>query len=211
MTSVHVVNYDMQIKLLTIGDSGVGKTSLILRYIRDSYSPTFISTMGIDYKVKVIDMEDDQRIKLQIWDTAGQERFRTITKSYYRGSHGILLVYDATDRQSFDSICSWMSQITEHADVDVNTVLVGNKCDLLDRKAVSSEEGANLAKEYNMEFFETSAKNDINVEECVLCLVKSVNDRLVKDGVGRPPAGANVSRAFKATEIERKKTANGCC
>jgi len=188
----------------------VGKTSLLLRYIRDSYSPTFISTIGIDYKVKVIDVEE-KRIKLQIWDTAGQERFRTITKSYYRGSHGVLLVYDVTDRQSFESIRNWMSQITQHADVDVNTVLVGNKRDLLDRKVVSSEEGVHLAKEYNMEFFETSAKNDVNVEECVLCLAKSVNDRLVKDGVGGPSAGGNVSREFKATNAERKKTANGCC
>ena len=121
----------MQIKLLMIGDSGVGKTCLLLRYANDSFSPTFITTIGIDFKIKNVDI-DGTRIKLQIWDTAGQERFRTITTSYFRGAQGILLVYDVTDRRSFESIRNWISQIQQHADVHVNKILVGNKCDMTD-------------------------------------------------------------------------------
>jgi len=156
-------HFDMQIKLLMIGDSGVGKTCLLLRYANDSFSPTFITTIGIDFKIKNIEL-DGKRIKLQIWDTAGQERFRTITTSYFRGAQGILLVYDVTDRGSFNSITNWVGQIGQHADVAVNKILIGNKCDMEDQRVVSFEEGKQLASEFGIQFFETSAKNDMNVE-----------------------------------------------
>jgi Ras-related protein Rab-8A len=180
--------YDMQIKLLMIGDSGVGKTCLLLRYANDSFSPTFITTIGIDFKIKNVDI-DGTRIKLQIWDTAGQERFRTITTSYFRGAQGILLVYDVTDRRSFESIRNWISQIQQHADVHVNKILVGNKCDMLDEKVVSTEEAAKLAKEFGIEFWECSAKNDINVDDCFMGIARGVKDRLVADGQGGPAPG----------------------
>ncbi len=104
--------YDIQIKLLMIGDSGVGKTCLLLRYANDSFSPTFITTIGIDFKIKNIDI-DGTKIKLQIWDTAGQERFRTITTSYFRGAQGILLVYDVTDRDTFTALDKWVAHFRE--------------------------------------------------------------------------------------------------
>ena len=104
----------MQIKLLMIGDSGVGKTCLLLRYANDSFSPTFITTIGIDFKIKNVDI-DGTRIKLQIWDTAGQERFRTITTSYFRGAQGILLVYDITNKWSFEGISRWLKEVEQHA------------------------------------------------------------------------------------------------
>ena len=177
--------YDIQVKLLMIGDSGVGKTCLLLRYANDSFSPTFITTIGIDFKIKNVDI-DGTKIKLQIWDTAGQERFRTITTSYFRGAQGILLVYDVTDRRSFESIRNWISQIQQHADVHVNKILVGNKCDMLDEKVVSTEEGEKLAKEFGIQFWECSAKNDINVDESFIGIARSVKDRLVADGEGGP-------------------------
>jgi Ras-related protein Rab-8A len=177
--------YDMQIKLLMIGDSGVGKTCLLLRYANDSFSPTFITTIGIDFKIKNVEV-DGTRIKLQIWDTAGQERFRTITTSYFRGAQGILLVYDVTDRRSFESIRNWISQIQQHADVHVNKILVGNKCDMLDEKVVSTEEGQKLAAEFGIPFWECSAKTDINVDQSFQGLAAAVKDRLVADGVGGP-------------------------
>ncbi|KAF0713294.1 hypothetical protein DYB26_004833, partial [Aphanomyces astaci] len=173
--------FDMQIKLLMIGDSGVGKTCLLLRYANDSFSPTFITTIGIDFKVKNIDL-DGKKIKLQIWDTAGQERFRTITTSYFRGAQGILLVYDVTDRASFNSIRNWVGQIQQHADVHVNKILVGNKCDMLDDKVVSTEEGQALADEYGIKFFETSAKNNINVEGGFIEIANEVKTRLMEEG-----------------------------
>ena len=110
--------FDLQIKLLMIGDSAVGKTSLLLRYANDTFSSTFITTIGIDFKIKTVDL-DGRRVKLQIWDTAGQEQFRTITRSYFRGAQGIVLVYDITDRRTFNSVRSWMAQITDHADQQV--------------------------------------------------------------------------------------------
>lgn len=198
--------YDMQIKLLMIGDSGVGKTCLLLRYANDSFSPTFITTIGIDFKIKNVDI-DGKRVKLQIWDTAGQERFRTITTSYFRGAQGIVLVYDVTDRRSFESIRNWISQIQQHADVHVNKILVGNKCDMVDEKVVSTEEGKKLAKEFGMDFWEASAKNDTNVEQCFLTIARSVKDRLVADGSGGPVNRSRVNlNPNKPGQPQRK-----CC
>ena len=133
--------FDLQIKLLMIGDSAVGKTSLLLRYANDTFSSTFITTIGIDFKIKTVDL-DGRRVKLQIWDTAGQEQFRTITRSYFRGAQGIVLVYDITDRGTFNSVRSWMAQIADHADAQVNRVLVANKSDNEAERRVSSAEGA---------------------------------------------------------------------
>jgi len=126
-------NYDYLVKLLLIGDSGVGKSCLLLRFSDDSFTTSFITTIGIDFKIRTIEQEG-KRLKLQIWDTAGQERFRTITTAYYRGAMGILLVYDVTDEQSFNNIRNWMRQIQQHAADNVNKVLIGNKCDMLDKK-----------------------------------------------------------------------------
>merc|ERR1712196_103156 len=140
-----------------MGDSGVGKTCLLLRYANQSFSPTFITTIGIDFKIKNIEL-DGKRIKLQIWDTAGQERFRTITTSYFRGAQGILLCYDVTDRKSFDNVNVWMEQIAEHADDNVCKILIGNKMDKEDDRQVTQAEGENMAKKYGIPFFETSAK-----------------------------------------------------
>ena len=131
--------FDLQIKLLMIGDSAVGKTSLLLRYANDTFSSTFITTIGIDFKIKTVDL-DGRRVKLQIWDTAGQEQFRTITRSYFRGAQGIVLVYDITDRGTFNSVRSWMAQIADHADAQVNRVLVANKSDNEAERRVSSAE-----------------------------------------------------------------------
>merc|ERR1712130_601928 len=153
-----------------------------------------MGTIGIDFKIKNIEI-DDKRIKLQIWDTAGQERFRTITTSYFRGAQGIVLVYDVTDRRSFESIRNWISQIQQHADVHVNKILVGNKCDMLDEKVVSTEEGEKLAKEFGIQFWECSAKNDINVDQAFIGIARSVKDRLVADGQGSPAAaGINLNK-----------------
>eukprot|EP00598_Pedospumella_elongata_P001738 CAMPEP_0184970538 /NCGR_PEP_ID=MMETSP1098-20130426/2982_1 /TAXON_ID=89044 /ORGANISM="Spumella elongata, Strain CCAP 955/1" /LENGTH=206 /DNA_ID=CAMNT_0027492483 /DNA_START=88 /DNA_END=708 /DNA_ORIENTATION=- len=199
--------FDMQIKLLMIGDSGVGKTCLLLRYANDSFSPTFITTIGIDFKIKNIQL-DGKRIKLQIWDTAGQERFRTITTSYFRGAQGILLVYDVTDRNSFISIRNWVAQIQMHADVNVNKILIGNKCDCQDQRAISYEEGEALAKEYNIHFYETSAKQDLNVEKSFITIATDVKNRLIADGgAGAVPGGHKLAPGGGAAAQKK----GGCC
>ncbi|KAG5438117.1 hypothetical protein PCANB_002968 [Pneumocystis canis] len=172
MNNLQSRNYDYLIKLLLIGDSGVGKSCLLLRFSEDSFTPSFITTIGIDFKIRTIEL-DGKRIKLQIWDTAGQERFRTITTAYYRGAMGILLVYDVTDEKSFINVRSWFSNIQQYASEGVKKILIGNKCDWEERRAVSYNQGQCLANEFNMPFLETSAKSNINVDDAFFCLART--------------------------------------
>uniref|UniRef100_A0A8C1PF66 Ras-related protein Rab-13 n=1 Tax=Cyprinus carpio TaxID=7962 RepID=A0A8C1PF66_CYPCA len=136
--------YDYLFKLLLIGDSGVGKTCLLFRFSEDAFNTTFISTIGIDFKIRTIEL-NEKKIKLQIWDTAGQERFRTITTAYYRGAMGIMLVYDITSEKSFENIKNWIRNIEEHASSDVEKMILGNKCDMNDRRQVSKERGEKVS------------------------------------------------------------------
>ncbi|KAM6139244.1 ras-related protein Rab-10 isoform 2-T2 [Phoenicopterus ruber ruber] len=132
--------YDLLFKLLLIGDSGVGKTCVLFRFSDDAFNTTFISTIGIDFKIKTVELQG-KKIKLQIWDTAGQERFHTITTSYYRGAMGIMLVYDITNAKSFENISKWLRNIDEHANEDVERMLLGNKCDMEDKRVVPKAKG----------------------------------------------------------------------
>ena len=171
--------YDLLFKLLLIGDSGVGKTCILFRFSDDAFNNTFISTIGIDFKIKTIELRG-KKIKLQIWDTAGQERFHTITTSYYRGAMGIMLVYDITNAKSFDNIAKWLRNIQEHANEDVEKMILGNKCDMNDRRQVSKERGEELAIEYGIKFMETSAKASINVEEAFFTLARDIKAKMEK-------------------------------
>jgi len=181
-------SYDFLIKLLLIGDSGVGKSCLLLRFSDDSFTTSFITTIGIDFKIKTIEL-DGKRIKLQIWDTAGQERFRTITTAYYRGAMGILLVYDVTDEQSFQNIRNWIRNIEQHAADNVDKVLVGNKCDMEAEKVVETARGLSLADEYGIKFFETSAKANINVVECFTSIATDIKKRLMDNPAAQQKTG----------------------
>ncbi|KAM9375011.1 ras-related protein Rab-8B [Phaethornis superciliosus] len=169
--------YDYLFKLLLIGDSGVGKTCLLFRFSEDAFNTTFISTIGIDFKIRTIEL-DGKKIKLQIWDTAGQERFRTITTAYYRGAMGIMLVYDITSEKSFDNIKNWIRNIEEHASSDVERMILGNKCDMNEKRQVSKEKGEKLAIDYGIKFLETSAKSSINVEEAFFTLARDIMTKL---------------------------------
>jgi len=168
--------YDLLFKLLLIGDSGVGKTCILFRFSDDAFNTTFISTIGIDFKIKTVELRG-KKIKLQIWDTAGQERFHTITTSYYRGAMGIMLVYDITQPKTFDNIAKWLRNIDEHANEDVEKMILGNKCDMEDKRMVSKERGESIAREHNIRFLETSAKANVNIERSFLDLAEAILDK----------------------------------
>merc|ERR1719269_381806 len=160
-----------------IGDSMVGKTSLLLRFADDKFQENVLPTIGIDFKIKTVQILD-KTIKLQIWDTAGQERFRTITSSYYRGAHGIIVVYDVTDKESFNNVKHWVQEIEKYAADGVNKLLVGNKCDLSSKKVVSYDEAKELADSLGIQFMETSAKNAHNVEQAFQTMAKDIKTRV---------------------------------
>ncbi|XP_014241166.1 ras-related protein Rab-8A isoform X2 [Cimex lectularius] len=194
--------YDHLFKLLLIGDSGVGKTCILFRFSEDAFNNTFISTIGIDFKIRTIEL-DGKKIKLQIWDTAGQERFRTITTAYYRGAMGIMLVYDITNEKSFDNIKNWIRNIEENATTDVEKMLLGNKCDH-DVRVVSKERGEQLAIEYGIKFMEVSAKESINVESAFFTIAGDIKAKAEKKlEASNPPKGGH---QLKAIEPNRKPT-----
>ncbi|KAF6728672.1 Ras-related protein Rab-3C [Oryzias melastigma] len=157
-------NFDYMFKLLIIGNSSVGKTSFLFRYADDSFSNSFVSTVGIDFKVKTV-YRNDKRIKLQIWDTAGQERYRTITTAYYRGAMGFILMYDITNEESFNAVQDWATQIKTYSWDNAQVIMVGNKCDMEEERVIPPEKGKHLADQLGFEYYEASAKENINVRQ----------------------------------------------
>jgi len=199
------------VKLLLIGDSGVGKSCLLLRFSDDSFTTSFITTIGIDFKIRTIEL-DGKRIKLQIWDTAGQERFRTITTAYYRGAMGILLVYDVTDESSFNNIRNWMRNIEQHAADNVNKILVGNKADMDESKrAVPTAKGQALADEYGVKFFETSAKTNLNVENVFFTIAREIKQRLAETDSKAEPQTIKISKSDPANGSSSTPAKSTCC
>jgi len=196
--------YDYLIKLLMIGDSGVGKSCLLLRFSDDSFTTSFITTIGIDFKIKTVEI-DGKRVKLQIWDTAGQERFRTITTAYYRGAMGILLVYDITDEQSFLNIRNWIRNIEQHASDSVQKILIGNKCDMTDDRIITKDRGQELADEYGIKFYETSAKTDQNVKEAFIAIATDIVEKKISMGDTPVTTGQGVKVGGG-----QKPTGSGC-
>jgi len=157
-------DYDYLFKLVLIGDSGVGKSCLLLRFADDAFTESYISTIGVDFRFRTVKI-DKKTVKLQIWDTAGQERFRTITSAYYRGADGIIMVYDVTSTDTFDHVNDWLKEVNRYASEGTCKLLVGNKSDRTADRAVTSEQAKAFADELGIAFLETSAKSAKNVEE----------------------------------------------
>ncbi|EGD78828.1 Rab1/RabD-family small GTPase [Salpingoeca rosetta] len=198
--------YDYLFKLLLIGDSGVGKSCLLLRFADDTYTESYISTIGVDFKIRTIEL-DGKTIKLQIWDTAGQERFRTITSSYYRGAHGIIVVYDVTDKDSFENVKQWLQEIDRYACENVNKLLVGNKSDLAAKKQVDYTTAKEFADSIGIPFLETSAKNATNVEQAFMTMAAEIKNRM------GPTMASGGAKKKDTLDIKAKpaSSSGGCC
>ena len=176
MTSEDARAYDHLVKILLVGDSGVGKSSLLARFISDSFDEQG-PTVGVDFKLKHVDV-DGTRLKLTVWDTAGQERFRTLTSSYYRGAHGVVFVYDVTSRESFENAReTWRKEVEMYGTIANSVkIVIGNKIDREDERTVARKEGVAFAKEYGCLFLECSAKTKVRVAEAFDELVKGILD-----------------------------------
>ncbi|KAK2574154.1 Ras-related protein Rab-35 [Acropora cervicornis] len=196
-------DYDHLFKLLIIGDSGVGKSSLLLRFADNTFSGNYITTIGVDFKIRKINV-DGEMVKLQIWDTAGQERFRTITSTYYRGTHGVIVVYDVTSADTFVNVKRWLHEIDQNCD-DVLRILVGNKDDDPERKVVERDDAKKFAEQMGIQVFETSAKDNKNVEEVFNTITQMVL-RQKKDQIAKANEQSGVIKVKKD-----KKSRKGFC
>ena len=159
-------------KILLVGDASVGKTCLMSRYIYNRFDEGYISTIGINFYTKLIDYKG-KNIKLQLWDTAGQERFHSITSNYFHGADGILFIYDITNINSYEGVKDWIKE-SEDYENDIQKILLGNKCDLVDSREVQKEEVEIFCNEKKMDFFETSAKENINLDEAFKRMVELI-------------------------------------
>ena len=159
-------------KILLLGDSTVGKTCFLLRYTDDTFLDVHMATIGLDYRLKTMILNDQKIVKVQLWDTAGQDKFRAITRNYYKGAKGIILIYDVTNIKSYENIKKWINEIKEEISENVTIVLIGNKIDNENQRKISKEQGEKLANDYNVTFFETSAKTGQGLNESVFYLVQ---------------------------------------
>ena len=211
-------SYEIIFKTLIIGDANVGKSNLLIRYVKNEYVPDMKSTVGVEFGSKILKIYDIN-VKVQIWDTAGQERYRSVTSSYYKGSKGVLIVYDITNYSSFESVDRWINEFRMTSDENSAIVLVGNKNDNEELRKVTIEEGEEKAKKYNLGFFETSAKDGKNVDEAFKCLFEKVvenykknKEKTEKKGelLQNDENGENINLDFSNQDLNEKKK-NRCC
>ena len=194
-------NTDFAFKILLLGDSSVGKTCFLKRYTDNTFQDAYLSTIGFDFKFKFVTLDNGKTVKVQLWDTAGQERFRTIAKSYYKGAHGIILIYDVTNRKTYDNIKKWLNQIRDEASNRISIILVANKIDCEDTRQVTKEEGETLAKASNLPIFEASAKDSINVNESFQFLIEKINENVSNI----------ITQNVTKLNNNKKQDKKGCC
>ena len=221
MTAGNMVNFDYLLKYIIIGDAAVGKSNLLLRYVHGQFKPEYQLTIGVEFGAKNINISS-KVFRIQIWDTAGQENFRSITRAYYKNSVCALVVYDISSRDSFNNITSWIEDCKNQSPKTIFMVLVGNKCDLEDKRQVSFEEGKELADKNELLFFESSAKDGINVDEIFENSAKEIAKKIeqgyydlendscgIKKGINR----SNVQQIQLGGQLDNQNrgSGNGCC
>ena len=221
MTAGNMVNFDYLLKYIIIGDAAVGKSNLLLRYVHGQFKPEYQLTIGVEFGAKNINISS-KVFRIQIWDTAGQENFRSITRAYYKNSVCALVVYDISSRDSFNNVTSWIEDCKNQSPKTIFMVLVGNKCDLEDKRQVSFEEGKELADKNELLFFESSAKDGINVDEIFENSAKEIAKKIeqgyydletdscgIKKGINR----SNVQQIQLGGQLDNQNrgSGNGCC
>ncbi|CAD5211520.1 unnamed protein product [Bursaphelenchus okinawaensis] len=212
--------YHHQFRVILIGDSTVGKSSLLRYFIETRTAGISDPTVGVDFYARLVEIKPDHRVKLQLWDTAGQEKFKAITKSYYRNSAGVIIVYDITNRKSFDNVKEWLAE----AEANVGGpnpsqcvfLLVGHKADLEDKREVLFEEGEYFAKYHKIKFIETSAMNGDNVNEAFQVVAREINARLengqlpLNDGWDGIKGGLIRTQSITLSDISQDPAAGQC-
>jgi len=216
------MSYAYLFKYIIIGDTGAGKSCLLLQFTDKRFQPVHDLTIGVEFGARMVTI-DNRQIKLQIWDTAGQESFRSITRSYYRGAAGALLVYDISRRETFAHLTRWLEEARSNGNENMTIMLIGNKCDLEHRRQVSPEEGQKFAQEHGLMFLETSAKTARNVEEAFLKPAEEIYKKIqrgiydvsneqygIKVGMASQPNGPGGSNHANINSPQ-KKNSGGCC
>lgn len=191
------------IKILLVGEQAVGKSSLMCRYVDDTFNLNMMGTAGLDLKKKIVQI-GDKEILVYIYDIAGQERFRVISNAQYKNMNGVIVIYDVTDHKSYDCVSSWIASLNKYADSAKEIILIGNKIDLKEQIVVSTQEGEKLAQYYNCPFIETSAKDSINVEEGFLRIIYNIYRKSLLNNNKNPITSNNIER-------NRKDKPSGCC
>ena len=163
----------INLNILLVGDANVGKTSILLKYTENFFPNQYQATIGVEYKMKIIKL-NNMNIKLQIWDTAGQERYKSIAKNFFRSANGVFLVFDITDKKSFENLNKWIEDVKENSPKDCKYIIIGNKSDLSDQRTISTFEIDNFVKEKKSSYFEVSAKNDEGLNEAFINLSKEI-------------------------------------
>jgi len=211
--------YDYLFKIVLIGDSGVGKSNLLSRFTKNEFNLESKTTIGVEFATKSI-ISDNKVIKAQIWDTAGQERYRAITNAYYRGAVGALLVYDITKQSTFENVEKWLKELREHAEPHIVVMLVGNKSDLKNLRAVKQEDASAFAEKNRLAFMETSALESSNVELAFQTIIteiykllnrKSILGESTPDAETKVGGGEKINLQQSPPSSKGKKQSGGCC
>ena len=196
------------VKLLLLGDSSVGKTSIIIKYISNKFMDTNIATLGVDYMDKTVDY-NNLKVFLQIWDTSGEEKFRSITRNFYRNADGLLVVFDLTCKESFNHVKNWINEAKEHKN-DIKTILVGNKLDLEDEREVDKETALKFAEKNNLKYLETSAKNGKNInnsfKEMIALILNDKTEQEIKKEFTKSDSSISINSGK-----DEKKIKQSCC
>lgn len=213
------MSYAYLFKYIIIGDTGVGKSCLLLQFTDKRFQPVHDLTIGVEFGARMISI-DGKQIKLQIWDTAGQEAFRSITRSYYRGAAGALLVYDVTRRDTFNHLTNWLEDARHHSNSNMVIMLIGNKSDLDSRREVRKEEGEGFAREHGLIFMETSAKTAANVEEAFINTAKEIYEKIQEgvfdvnneaNGIKLGPSHTTTNPSLPGSSGQSGHQSAGCC